>query len=357
MVEGPGQRDVAVISVAVRQEEVLTDENEVQLLVDLVYRARDAVGRSQSEIGVTCSGSSDFLAGQAFSFVQTLDAVGAFPPISESHVEMDGAFALYEAWVKLQIGDVDTALVYGYGKPSAGSVRDVLALQLDPYYLAPLWPDAHALAALQARLLLDSGAVTLEALAEVAVRSLHNAVDNPNAVRASAEATLEERRATEPVADPLRARDLAQVADGGCVVVLAAGDRARALCERPAWIRGIDHRIDGHALGTRDLTRAPAAAMAAQEVGVSSDRLDIAEIHGPTTSQELILQRELGIAGGTEVNPSGGALAADTLMASGLIRIAEAAARVGAGTADRALAHATSGPCLQQNLVCILEGD
>ena len=357
MVEGAGQRDVAVISVAVRQEEVLTDENEVQLLVDLVNRARDAVGLSQTEIGFTCSGSSDFLAGQAFSFVQTLDAVGAFPPISESHVEMDGAFALYEAWVKLQIGDVDTALVYGYGKPSAGSVRDVLALQLDPYYLAPLWPDAHALAALQARLLLDSGAVTLEALAEVAVRSLRNAVDNPNAVRASAEATLEELLAAEPVADPLRASDLAQVADGGCAVVLAAGDRARALCERPAWIRGIDHRIDGHALGTRDLTRAPSAAMAAQQVGVSSDRLDIAEIHGPTTSQELMLQRELGIARGTEVNPSGGALAADTLMASGLIRIAEAAARVGAGTADRALAHATSGPCLQQNLVCLLEGD
>jgi hypothetical protein len=44
-------------------------------------------------------------------------------------------------------------------------------------------------------------------------------------------------------------------------------------------------------------------------------------------------------------------------MASGLIRIAEAAARVAAGTADRALAHATSGPCLQQNLVCVLEGD
>ena len=59
MVEGPGQRDVAVISVAVRQEEVLTDENEVQLLVDLVNRARNAVGLSQTEIGFTCSGSSD----------------------------------------------------------------------------------------------------------------------------------------------------------------------------------------------------------------------------------------------------------------------------------------------------------
>ena len=57
------------------------------------------------------------------------------------------------------------------------------------------------------------------------------------------------------------------------------------------------------------------------------------------------------------VNPSGGALAADTLMAAGLVRIAEAARRISSGGADRALAHATSGPCLQQNLVCVMEGE
>ena len=38
-------------------------------------------------------------------------------------------------------------------------------------------------------------------------------------------------------------------------------------------------------------------------------------------------------------------------MAAGLARFGEAARRIIAGEADRALAHATSGPCLQQNLV------
>jgi acetyl-CoA C-acetyltransferase len=33
-----------------------------------------------------------------------------------------------------------------------------------------------------------------------------------------------------------------------------------------------------------------------------------------------------------------------------------AASRIWDGSADRAVAHATSGPCLQQNLVCVLEG-
>jgi hypothetical protein len=43
-------------------------------------------------------------------------------------------------------------------------------------------------------------------------------------------------------------------------------------------------------------------------------------------------------------------------MAAGLFRFVEAADRIHAGTADRAVAHCTSGPMLQQNLVAVLEG-
>ena len=109
------------------------------------------------------------------------------------------------------------------------------------------------------------------------------------------------------------------------------------------------------------LTRAPSAALAASlactAAGLEVDSLDLAELHSPTTSQEAILVRAFGLGGSTEVNPSGGALAGNTLMAAGLMRIAEAAGRIIDGRADRALAHATSGPCLQQNLVCVMAGD
>src|SRR4029077_14639606 len=109
--------------------------------------------------------------GGPFSFVAALDAVGVWPPIRESHVEMDGAWALYEAWVLLQEGEIDAALVYGFGKSSPGSLRDVLAMQLDPYYYAPMWPDAVSLAALQARALLEGTDHTEQQMAEVASRS------------------------------------------------------------------------------------------------------------------------------------------------------------------------------------------
>jgi ATP-dependent protease Clp ATPase subunit len=39
-----------------------------------------------------------------------------------------------------------------------------------------------------------------------------------------------------------------------------------------------------------------------------------------------------------------------------LIRIIEVADRIQAGSASRGVAHASSGPCLQQNLLCVLEG-
>lgn len=318
-------------------------DTEVELMIPLIAEARSAVGLDQTDIGFTCSGSSDFLAGQAFSFVMTLDAIGPVPPISESHVEMDGAWALYEAWIKLQIGDIDTALVYSYGKPSPGSLRDVLATQLDPYYAAPLWPDAHAVAALQARALLDAGVITPDEMARVAVA-------------AGRVESVEEYLDQPMLADPLRPADCPIYADGGVAVVLAADDTARELSDAPAWIRGIDHRIDTHHFGVRDLAAAPSAQLAGEKAGVAEASVDLAELHAPYTSQELLLRRELGIGADVPVSPGGHPLAAETLMASGLIRIARAAEAIAAGSASRAVAHATAGPMLQQNLVCVLEG-
>jgi acetyl-CoA acetyltransferase len=349
--------DVAVIAVAqmpnVREETV---RNEVEMLMPVIEEVRTKAGLRQEQIGFTCSGSTDYLSGQAFSFVSTLDGIGPWPPIQESHVEMDGAWALYEAWVKLQIGDVDTALVYCYGKSAPGPIHEVLSRQLDPYHVAPLWPDAISLAALQARALLDAGKATEADFAEVVARSRRNALDNPNAQLAWDRAA-EELLAEEPMVDPLRRSDCPPISDGACAVILASGNRARALRERPAWIRGIDHRIEPMALGLRDLTTSASTRTAGEKAGVGAAPVDVAEIHAPFSPQELILREALGLDGHANVNPSGGALAANPVMVAGLTRIGEVAQRIMDGEAGRGVAHATSGPCLQQNLVCVLEGD
>jgi acetyl-CoA acetyltransferase len=350
-------RDVAVVgfsqSRSVRRE---TDLNEVEMLMPVVHEAVARSGIPKGEIGFTVSGSSDYLAGGPFSFVSALDAVGAWPPIVESHVEMDGAFALYEAWVKLQTGEADSALVYCFGKSSLGDIAEVLTLQLDPYCVAPLWPDAVSLAALQARAFLEASGKTERDLAAVAVRSRRDARKNPMAQLAG-EWSVEDVLAEPYLVAPLRRHDCPPISDGAAAVVLAAGDVARRACKRPAWIRGIDHRIEPHGLGLRDLARSRSTAEAAERAGVGRGPVDVAELHAPFTHQELILRDALRLDDRVAVNPSGGALAANPVMVAGLVRIGEAARRVMEGDARRAVAHATSGPCLQQNLVCVLEGD
>jgi acetyl-CoA acetyltransferase len=330
--------------------------SEVEMIGPVIRTALDQIGASISDIDFTCSGSSDYLAGQAFSFVMTLDAVGAWPPIAESHVEMDGAWALYEAWIKIQAGHAETALVYGYSKASPGDLPRVLSRMLDPYYYGPLWPDSVAVAGLQARAMLDAGMITEAEMAGIAHRNREAARANPHA-QLCGSAPVDELLSAEHLSDPLRRHDCPPITDGGCAVVLASAERAREWAERPAFIRGIDHRIDSHNMGARDLTRAPSVAEAGRRAGVGDGKVDVAELCAPFTHQEKIVRTELGLGDDVVVNPSGGPLAANPIMAAGLIRLGEVANRIMAGEADRGVAHATSGHLLQQNLVAVLEGE
>ena len=110
------------------------------------------------------------------------------------------------------------------------------------------------------------------------------------------------------------------------------------------------------ALGVRDLTTS-ASTRPRPSRPACGGGVDVAELHAPFSHQELILRDSLGLGDHENVNPSGGALAANPMMVAGLTRIGEVAQRIMDGEATRGLAHATSGPCLQQNLVCVLEGD
>ena len=350
-------RDVAVVgftqSKSVRRER---DQNETEILIPVIHELKQSVGIDTQDIDFICSGSSDYLAGQSFAFVAGLDAIGAWPPVSESHVEMDGAWALYEAWVKMQMGYADISLVYGFGKPSMGDLPRTMALQLDPYSVTPLWPDAVSIAALQARLCVESGSLTHRDMAEVAVRDRANAKSNPYA-QVSGDFDVDKLLAEPTLVSPLHKHDCSPISDGATGVILAAGERAKELCERPAWIRGIEHILEPMDLGVRDITQSRSTQMAAEKAGVNTDKIDVAEVYAPFTHQSILVERALGLTESVQVNPSGGALAANPIMATGLLRIGEAARRIWDGSADRAVAHATSGPCLQQNLVTVLEGN
>ncbi len=320
--------------------------DEAELVQRVTAAALADAGLSRSDVGFTCSGSNDYVMGRPFSFVTALDGLGAWPPIRESHVEMDGAWALYEAWVRLQHGDVDVALVYAFGKSSVGDMDAVQGLMLDPYTLAPLHPPAVALAALQARVMLDRGLCTERDFAAAVAAARAAGLNNPAIPRPEA-SEIEALLAAPFVSSPLRAHDAAQGTDGAAALVLAVGGTGPR-------IAGISHHIDAHHPGLRDLSTVPSVRRSAAAIGFDASTLDVAELHAPYSSQQVLLEWALGLSAATAVNPSGGALCAETPMVAGLLRIGEAAAAVRRG-ARRALGHATSGPCLQHNLLCLLE--
>ncbi|KAA9156355.1 lipid-transfer protein [Amycolatopsis acidicola] len=351
-------REIAVVSFA--QSRCLAAnrrDDMADILAPVIAEAVAGAGLERGDVDFFCSGSHDFYEGRTFSYIESLDTVGAWPPISESHVEMDAAWAFHEAWTWLQVGHGDVALVYGIGRGSlAADLDQVMPAMLDPYYLTPLSPPRHALAGLQARALLDEGLVSEEAMAATVARSLAAAQGNQYAQRSGRHAAGD--LLTAPyVASPLRELDISPVGDAAAVVVLAAGDRARELTDRPVWVRAVDHRMDTHYPGSRDLTRAGATKLAAERAsgmaGFGTADVDVAELHTEYSYVEPLLAKTFGFGASTALNPSGGPLAGNPTTATGLIRIGEAAARIRDG--GRALAHATSGPALQQNLVCLME--
>jgi acetyl-CoA acetyltransferase len=317
---------------------------DAELLAPVIDHALAESGLARDDIGVVCSAGSEFLNGVVGSVMGAFDALPCWPPRTHSHLEGDGGFALYEAWVRLLAGEADAALVCAYSRPLAPDPRSVLALQLDPYLLAPLAVGDRHVAALQARALIDAGRFSeADFAAVVSARRPGQRVDDV---------------LRHPyVASPLREPDCSTICVGAAAVVLAGENLAEKCVRHPAWITDLDQRVETHAFGQRDLTRSPSIEAAAVRLGLRASGIDVLELHAPFSHQELVVVDAIGAEQVDALNPSGGALPADPVMATGLIRVGAAAEVVLRGEAHRAVGHATNGPCLQHNLLCVLERD
>ena len=269
------------------------------------------VGLTQRDIGFTVSGSSDYLQGFPFAFVGALDAVGAWPPIRESHLEMDGAFALAEAVEVLQHGagrePLDTALVYAFARPSRGELDRTLALQLDPYSVAPLWPmPAGWPDCRRRRCATAAGSPTCRTSRRPWSRTARPRWCSRSGIAPGSSPT--------PGLDPRH-----RPSDRGAGARRPRPDRSASTSRGRRARRHDRHR---RRLAARALP-AP-GALARDALGLVDQPVDAAA--GP-------------------------------MMVGGLERLAAAATAVAAGRARGRLRTPRSGPCLQQNLVAVLERD
>ena len=271
----------------------------------------------------------------------------------DSHVEMDGAWALYEAWLRLQLGDIDIACAMGSGRSSTADPSLSYQMEMDPFYLAPLGADAVSFAALQARILLESDKVTERQMAEIAARCRRDAKRNQRA-QVVGDFDVDDLLLEDYVRAPLRRHDLPRSRTAPARWLSQGRTRRRNFVSALSGSR-IARYSELHYPGMRDCVPRPLPPLPHR--GPASLRRRLRRpIQAAFTHEEPLLVEALGLLPGTKINPSGGPLAANPIMATGLVRIAEAAGQIRDEGKRRTLGHATSGPCLQQNLVCVLEG-
>jgi acetyl-CoA C-acetyltransferase len=110
-----------------------------------------------------------------------------------------------------------------------------------------------------------------------------------------------ENRMSGPVASPLRVGDCCANADGSSCLIVASEDKARALCDKPIWIRGLGAASASVNLVGRDtytgLSVAREAARQAYDMaGVGPKDIDVAEVHDCFTIAEMMAYEDLGFA-------------------------------------------------------------
>ena len=173
-------------------------------------------------------------------------------------------------------------------------------------------------------------------------------------------------RSSADVATPLTELMLARPVDGAITVLIARDDIARRVSRSPVFITGMGTSMDRHAFASRDGTKLAsaeaAAKMAYKRAGWGGAEADVAEISGASVVGEAMAIHALGLHGSkATINRSGGALPADPIMATGLVRLAHAAKQLCSPELydlkgpSRAIVHGAGGIAMQNNCVFTLE--
>lgn len=376
---------VAIVGYAQTHHQAGIPMTREDMVFEVAKGAAEMAGISREDIDTVINASNDYLDGRTISELFLVMPIGAYLK-DYTKVEMDGAFAVFYGMLKILSGTHDIALVVANTQGSTFNPHQVSVYTLDPLFdrQVGVMNDVAA-AAIQARMYMSKYDVLEEQLADVSVKNLSNAAKNPYAHRKIPGITIDEVLDSKLYYDPVRELTMSPISDGACAVVLASEKKAWGLTDDPVWIEGVGSSQDSY-LRDRNLTRLEgleAAARRAYKMAGIRDpfaELDVAEVSERYAHEELMIYEALGfceegrgadlIESGVTyvddqlpVNPSGGALSADPITATGLIRIVEAAmqirgeARNQVSGASLALAHGQTGLCAQSNIVYILGGE
>ncbi len=334
-------------------------------------------------IQASISVSDDIFDARTISDNAMTDVLGAHFGCEEK-VAQEGAQALYYALAMIQSGHVDTVLVLGHCKESQGQSRNMVThTAFDPFYTRPVGLDFQAAAGLQAQAYLQKSGIREDQLARIVVRARNNAKRFPLPLEIEPVDPSDVQN-SPMLADPIRSLHAYPVTDGAIGMIVAAEERARAICPNPVWITGVGNCMDSFFLGDRDITSAfaigKALERACRRAGIDrpQDAFDVIELSDQYAYQLPLWCEGIGLcpenrmrdwldADGLDkhhVNLSGGTLAGSPLILGGLSRAASVVLQLMGKAGDaqidgarRGLAHGVMGPAGQFHTTLVLERD
>lgn len=371
-------RAVAVIGTGQTKHGRRDDLSYPDLVREAVKKVFEDAGITPKDVdGVVYGSMPSMMEGVAYNhfyFADALRAVGK-PLLRTETCGSTGQSVAHTAIHWIASGMADVVLVVASEKEHEGDAQATMMTILEPFLLVVIG-GAPVAFSLQSRewmgyYHMDEDKAR-EAASIVSVDSHDGGLKNPLA-HIRVKLTKEDITNAPIITYPVRLYDVCPVSDGACAIIFASEEKAKKICKKPAWVKGIGFRGEEYFIGDSNKavwqSTIEASKEAYKEAGITNPlkELDVAEVYNPFSYQELMFLECLGLCppgeapdyvikgtfspgGELPCDPSGGVLCCNPIGAAGLIRVAEAALQVTGKAGEHqvegaklALSHAMGG--------------
>lgn len=292
------ERSVHVVGIGMHRYQFPTETPYVALGLTAVREAVADAGLAWKDIPSAVIGSAGIGMATGRVMFRHMGSTGLEVQQVEN-ASASGSTAVRNACLQLASGEYDVAIAVGvdkFGDSRRAALKDGLA---------PLSPSAHiplAKFALMARRLMRDRGLTIEDLAQVAVKNHGNAALNPYA-QFRKPRTLEQVLASARVAGDLTALQCTPRGEGAAAVVLATDAGIKRLkLDRSRAVRILSSVSSSEPLGDDDGTVPPIISMvqssaraAVEAAAVDPRDLDLVELHDAFSIEEIVYSEVMGI--------------------------------------------------------------
>jgi len=288
-----------------------------------------------------------------FYFVDAMCSFGK-PILRSETCGSTGQSIAHTGFYWVASGMADIVLVVGMEKMSEGDGQATMMTIAEPFFLEKIGGGAPAVFADQGVAWMRHYGISEEkardAAALISVRNHDGGLKNPYA-HIRIKLTVDDVKNSPIITYPVRLYDVCPTSDGACAVVFASEEKAKKICKKPAWVKGVGFRGEEYFIGDSDKavwrSAIDASTQAYKQAGIRNPlrELDVAEVYNPFTYQELMFYESLGFCppgeaadytlkgvfsfdGELPCDPSGGVACSNPIGATGLIRLAEAVLQV-----------------------------